>query len=466
MKQLNYFIVAVLFLLGAINIANAQDKTNPWAIGLGVNAVDFHPIGEDAKGVFAPYDSGSLFDDYFNTSEHWNIIPIVSRLTASRYIGDGFVFSLGASYNRIEKVSSMELPRTLKYYAFDGEIKYGFGRVLKSNWLDPYLGIGGGYSFIDDKGFGTGNGLVGFNFWVSENLGLNIQSAYKHSFDNKVGATHFQHAAGVVFKFGMKDKDGDGVPDHLDECPDVPGLPQFNGCPDSDGDGIPDHLDDCPDVPGLPEFNGCPDTDGDGVPDYLDECPDVPGLAKWDGCPDSDGDGIPDHLDECPDEAGPKENKGCPWPDRDGDGVPDHLDLCPDVPGSIDNHGCTEEPTEEVVKEINEYSKTILFDTSRATIRKESYKALQDIVTVMQEYPNTHFVIEGHTDSTGSKAFNQKLSEERAASVLDYLVTIGMDKDRLSSVGYGPDRPIADNNTNAGRQENRRVQISLKKKDE
>src|SRR5690625_1891717 len=217
----------------------------------------------------------------------------------------------------------MELPRTLKYYAFDGEIKYGFGRVLKSTWLAASLGIVGGYSFIDDKGVGTGNGLVGFNFWVSDNLGLNIQSAYKHSFDNKVGATHFQHAAGVVFKFGMKDKDGDGVPDHLDECPDVPGLPQFNGCPDSDGDGIPDHLDDCPDVPGLPEFNGCPDTDGDGVPDYLDECPDVPGLAKWDGCPDSDGDGIPDHLDECPDEAGPKENKGCPWPDRDGDGVPE-----------------------------------------------------------------------------------------------------------------------------------------------
>ena len=121
---------------------------------------------------------------------------------------------------------------------------------------------------------------------------------------------------------------------------------------------------------------------------------------------------------------------------------------------------------EEEVKEINEYSKTILFDTSKATIRKESYEALQDIVTVMHDYPNTHFVIEGHTDSTGSHAFNQKLSEERAASVLDYLVTIGMDKDRLSSVGYGPDRPIADNNTAAGRQENRRVQISLKKSNE
>ena len=66
-----------------------------------------------------------------------------------------------------------------------------------------------------------------------------------------------------------------------------------------------------------------PDTDGDGIPDHLDECPTVPGLPQFNGCPDTDGDGIPDHLDECPDVPGPKENNGCPWPDRDGDGVPD-----------------------------------------------------------------------------------------------------------------------------------------------
>ncbi|HLW14389.1 MAG TPA: OmpA family protein [Flavobacteriaceae bacterium] len=465
MKQLNYFVLAIVFMLGAINVANAQDKTNPWAISLGTNAVDFHPVGENAKGIFAPYQSGKLFDNYFNVEDHWNIAPAISRLTVGRYLGDGFTLTLAGTFNKIEKVSSDELVSSLNYYGADAELKYGFGRLLNSNWLDPYLGIGGGYTWIDDKGFATGNALAGFNFWITDNVGINVQSTYKHSFSGSSGAKHFQHGAGVIFKFGMKDRDGDGIPDHLDECPDTPGLAEFNGCPDTDGDGIPDHLDDCPDVPGLAEFNGCPDTDGDGVPDHLDKCPDVPGEAKWDGCPDSDGDGIPDHLDECPDEAGPKENNGCPWPDRDGDGVPDHLDQCPDTPGTIENHGCPEEPTEEVVKEINEYSKTILFDTSKATIRRESFKALQDIVTVMQEYPKTHFVIEGHTDSTGSKAFNQKLSEERAASVLDYLVTIGMDKDRLSSVGYGPDRPIADNNTNAGRQENRRVQISLKNKD-
>src|SRR5690554_2293238 len=151
MKQLNYFVLAIVFMLGAINVANAQDKTNPWAVGIGTNAVDFHPVGENAKGIFAPYESGSLFDDYFNTGDHWNIEPILSRLTVSRYIGDGFIVSLAGSLNKIKKVSSKELTKSLSYYAADAEVKYGFGRVLNSNWLDPYLGIGGGYTWIDDK---------------------------------------------------------------------------------------------------------------------------------------------------------------------------------------------------------------------------------------------------------------------------------------------------------------------------
>jgi len=112
---------------------------------------------------------------------------------------------------------------------------------------------------------------------------------------------------------------------------------------------------------------------------------------------------------------------------------------------------------------LNDYSKTILFDYDKATIRKESYSALQSIADIMKEYPNTKFLIEGHTDSRGSDAYNMKLSKERAASVHDYLVNIGMDDDRLRSEGFGEERPIATNNTAAGRQQNRRVEISLEK---
>ncbi len=81
---------------------------------------------------------------------------------------------------------------------------------------------------------------------------------------------------------------------------------------DRDGDGVPDDLDKCPDAAGLPKFSGCPDSDGDGIPDYVDRCPNEPGTGKNRGCPDRDNDGIPDHLDQCPDQQGTKENKGCP----------------------------------------------------------------------------------------------------------------------------------------------------------
>jgi len=112
---------------------------------------------------------------------------------------------------------------------------------------------------------------------------------------------------------------------------------------------------------------------------------------------------------------------------------------------------------------LNEYSKTILFDLGKSTIRQESYAVLQNIADIMKEYPNSSFVIEGHTDSTGRESTNQKLSDSRAASVRDYLTTIGMSGNRLSSVGYGESRPIASNANKAGRQQNRRVEISLKK---
>jgi len=140
----------------------------------------------------------------------------------------------------------------------------------------------------------------------------------------------------------------------------------------------------------------------------------------------------------------------------------DKDDLCPDVPGTVANNGCPE-VTVEVINQLNSYSKTILFDYDKATIRQESYSALQSIADIMKEYPNSDFLIEGHTDSRGSAEYNEKLSHERAGSVREYLTTIGMSASRLTSKGFGEARPIATNNTAAGRQQNRRVEISLKK---
>ena len=460
MKHLTKLLVAAVLFMG-VGVANAQDATHPWALEVGINAVDFYPVGTNDKGRIDPALRGEMFDEFFNANDHWNILPSVSKVAISRYIGSGFVFTAGGTINKITTIGGAAAD-DLSYYGADGEIKYSFKDMINLGWFDPSIGVGGGYTWIDDIGFGTANGLVSLKFWFSDNLGLNLQSTYKHAFEEDYGVSHFQHSAGVVFQFGMIDTDGDGIADKFDECPETPGLAEFNGCPDTDGDGIPDHLDECPNTPGLAEFNGCPDTDGDGIPDHLDECPTVAGLPQFNGCPDTDGDGIPDHLDGCPNEAGPAENNGCPWPDRDGDGVLDKDDQCPDVPGTVANHGCPE-VTVEVIKQLNEYSKTILFDLGKATIRKESYAVLQSIVDIMKEYETAKFEIEGHTDSSGSLKLNERLSKERAASVKDYLVSIGMDANRLTSEGYGPSKPIATNKTAAGRQQNRRVEISLKK---
>lgn len=458
MKNLSRLLLAML-LVFAIGNTNAQDKNNPWQINLGVNAVDAYPSGDG--GLF----SETIFDEYFNAEDHWNILPSLSTITVSKYLGSGFSLGVGGSINKITKWGDISKGpdvtnnvSDLSYYAFDGTVKYNF---LEGTVIDPYLGVGGGYTWIDDIGAGTVNGTVGLNVWFTENIGLTLQSSYKHAFEDYL-QTHFQHSAGISIKFGGVDTDGDGIFDKDDACPDVPGLAAFNGCPDTDGDGIEDSKDACPNEAGLPEFNGCPDTDGDGVPDKDDKCPTVAGLKSLAGCPDADGDGVADADDKCPNVAGPAANGGCPWPDTDGDGVLDKDDKCPDVKGTVANNGCPE-VSEEVQKTLNEYAKTILFDTGKSTIKAQSQAVLADIIKILNEYPTAKFTVEGHTDSVGSDASNQTLSESRALAVKDYLTKNGVDEFRLSSKGYGESKPIDTNNTAKGRANNRRVEINLVK---
>ncbi|SFW41360.1 Outer membrane protein OmpA [Sinomicrobium oceani] len=446
MKHLSKLFVAALLLIGFSNV-QAQDSNNPWQVSFGANAVDVYPTNQPGMGQW--------LDEYFNVSDHWNILPSVSTIAVSRYVGSGFSVGARGSLNKIDKWGDTDVD-DLSYYGVDGTIKYSFS---EGTVIEPFIEVGGGYTWIDEIGAGTLNGGIGFNLWFTDNIGLTLQSSYKHAFEDYL-APHFQHVAGIAIKFGGTDTDGDGIYDKDDECPEVAGLPEFNGCPDSDGDGIPDKDDACPNEAGPAELNGCPDRDGDGVPDKDDACPDTPGPVELNGCPDSDGDGIPDKDDACPNEAGPASLNGCP--DRDGDGVPDKDDACPDVAGTVANNGCPE-VTEEVQKKLNEFAKTILFDTGKATIKPESADVLDQIISVLNEYPNSKFTVEGHTDSTGSAALNQKLSEQRAESVRKYLAEKGINPSRLSSIGFGKDKPIATNATAAGRKENRRVEINLVK---
>ena len=206
------------------------------------------------------------------------------------------------------------------------------------------------------------------------------------------------------------------------------------------------------------------DGDGDGVADHLDRCPDTPRGVKVDahGCPlDSDGDGVADHLDRCPDTPrGVKvDAHGCPL-DSDGDGVADHLDRCPDTPRGVkvDAHGCP-----ITILEATATSWTfdnINFEVGQADIQRGSYDILNEIAGALIANSQLKVVVEGHTDSTGSRSLNTDLSQRRAQAVVDYLISKGIEATRLSARGYGPDRPIADNATSEGRAKNRRVQFT------
>ncbi len=254
--------------------------------------------------------------------------------------------------------------------------------------------------------------------------------------------------------------------------------------PDRDGDGVLDPEDACPDVPGVrtddPKTNGCPppkDRDGDGIFDEDDACPDVPGVKtddpKTNGCPppkDRDGDGILDDDDACPDEPGvrtddPKTN-GCPPPkDRDGDGILDADDACPDEPGEKNEdpkkNGCPVARVEQGQIKIREQ---VQFAYNSAKILKSSDYILQAVEKILTDHPEIQQIeVQGHTDSKGSDGYNLALSKRRAASVVKWLVTHGVERKRLVSQGYGEKQPIDSNDTEEGRANNRRVEFHIQK---
>jgi OOP family OmpA-OmpF porin len=476
MKHLNKLLFAVMVLMTVSS--QAQDSNNPWALSFGVNAVDTRASAGGGKNWLDYHVSQP-----FNVSENWNILPSVSYLSIARSVGNNLSVGLQGSINKIDKFVRFDPtapghnssgyvvtnPGDLMYYGIDANVKYSFKSLIKSKVIDPSLRLGGGYTFLGDNSFATINPGAGLTFWFTDNVGLALETTYKASGliggDRETAAktidspSHFQHTVGITFQFGGKDTDGDGIYDKQDACPEVAGLKQFNGCPDTDGDGIIDGSDACPDVFGLAALNGCPDTDGDGIADKDDACPAVAGLAAFKGCPDTDTDGVADKDDKCPTEAGPKENGGCPILDADKDGVVDKEDECPTVAGPASNKGCPE-VTPEALDNLNVEARSVYFDSGKSTLKGDGTPARLDAIKeILKNYPNAKFSVEGHTDSDGSNAYNQKLSEDRANAVKTALVTRGVKADNLSTVGFGETKPVATNKTKAGKAKNRRTEV-------
>jgi OmpA-OmpF porin, OOP family len=289
------------------------------------------------------------------------------------------------------------------------------------------------------------------------------------------------------------DTDRDGIANVDDACPSTHGVrtsdPRTNGCPlavapspapvDRDGDGVVDTEDACPDLAGVrsadARTNGCPpDRDGDGVLDAVDACPDVPGPKsddpKKNGClADRDGDGIADEKDACPDVPGAASSDptahGCP-PDRDGDGIHDKEDACPDVPGPADTdpkrNGC---PLARIEGGEIKIVEQIRFKLDSAEILPDSDAILVALAMTLKAHPEiAKLQIQGHTDNRGRAAHNHELSYKRALAVQNWLVRYGIERSRLESKGFGPNRPIESNGTEEGRQNNRRVEFHITEK--
>jgi outer membrane protein OmpA-like peptidoglycan-associated protein len=271
------------------------------------------------------------------------------------------------------------------------------------------------------------------------------------------GSPDVQLFAGWVFEQRLGDRDGDGIVDRDDACPDTP----------EDRDGFEDD-DGCPEV----------DFDRDGVPDDVDPCPtdpeDMDGFEDEDGCPESDNDrdGIPDPDDLCPVEPedfdGFDDGDGCPEEDTDRDGVPDHLDACPDeqevINGVEDDDGCPDEgqPQVEVTTEKMTIDSKVQFDFDSARIREESFGLLTQVAQTIKANPELRRIrIEGHTDDRGSAAYNLQLSKRRARSVLEFLVSRGVSEDRLESEGYGEELPLVLGTGEAVWAKNRRVEFTI-----
>jgi outer membrane protein OmpA-like peptidoglycan-associated protein len=460
-----------------------KENTNNMTIG----DSEFTFQGLDLAQFLTQPDSANVFEEFVDTLEA--AFPFTetendynTSLSSQIYISGAYKFTdrdrLGLDfYGEIYK-THFEPAVALNYTRKFGTIFHLSGSYMYNNQSFANFGFGFGLTL------GPVQWYLAMDNVLAPVIPQHSQNAHFHSGLNFV----------VNYKDKkLKDRDGDGIIDKLDDCPDDFGLEVFAGCPDRDLDSIPDKTDNCPDEFGPKENSGCPwgDKDADGILDNVDECPDVPGPEENKGCPwgDSDGDGIKDNEDKCPDEAGPAENDGCPWGDRDADGIKDNEDRCPDVPGPADNEGCpyqdsdgdgvidledncprTPGPIENkgcpvIEKEEQEVLNTAFqnleFQIGSDIIAGSSYESLDELAALLVKKPEYRLKISGHTDNVGSAESNSRLSEKRSKSVSQYLKNKGVNTSKFVVEWFGESKPAYPNDTKEGRQKNRRVEMEV-----
>ncbi len=460
--------------------------------------------------TLTPFGGYTMWDGNFRYPQHYPLTDIVyagGRFGYQYYPWLGIEAAGGFSPTKENATGSVASPanpptaaesdvlggRDVDYWHLSGNLVL----TLPSRYASPFVFAGGGYSRFTLKS-GTTQGITplpqgnmefggGFHVWLSDKVALRLEARdimwLPH--DKSIEKTqNLVLGGGITFALGGKprDTDGDGVPDSKDKCPNTPlgAKVDEHGCPlDSDGDKVFDGLDQCPGTPVGCTVNssGCPsDQDGDGVCDGVDQCADTPKGAKVDakGCPsDQDGDGVLDGIDKCPDtiKGCTVDATGCPK-DSDGDGVCDGLDHCPDTPHGVQvsKDGCPIEVIERETELLDTGMmrlQNVNFETGKAALLPDSYAVLDVVGQVLVKWPGLKVEVGGHTDSRGTAAKNQTLSEARANAVLTYLTQKfpSLQPGQYSVKGYGSTKPIAPNTSALNMAKNRRVEFVVLNKE-
>jgi OmpA-OmpF porin, OOP family len=399
----------------------------------------------EGSWYIAPQANALWLDDARQADDDGGITLALGRTINANW--DAQVSFFGSEHDRAGNNNTLELQgfafSASRVFYREGRvnpfINLGLGRVKsisKPGADDSDLTALGGIGLLVELGGAKDDGSA---MQLRADLGarraLSDNSTINHAVDYVAGLG-FQYNFGGAPVRRVVDSDGDGVDDDADKCPGTPAGTAV------DGDGCP-----------LPQ-----DDDRDGVTNDVDKCPGTPPGAKVDanGCElDSDGDGVSDSRDQCPNTpAGAKvDDKGCEL-DGDADGVVDGQDKCPDTPKGdrVDAVGCS------FKEEIR--LPGVVFETGKADLLPESLPVLEGAIATLKRYPELKIEVAGHTDSRGSDALNLDLSARRADTVLKYLRDGGV-QNALTSRGYGERQPIASNNTDDGRQANRRVVLRV-----